>query len=70
MQLFHIPSFVINIYIYIYIRIFNQIKVSLRLLTRLFLYRSVLGEPVAAGYTYYAVRIFEINVINKFRLFF
>jgi hypothetical protein len=62
MQLFHISSFVINV------RIFNQTKASLRLLTQLFLYRSVLSEPVATRYTYYAVRIFEINVNNKFRL--
>jgi hypothetical protein len=56
------PSFVINV------RIFNQIKASFRLITQLFLFRPVLGERVAARYTYWAVRISEVNASNKFRL--
>jgi hypothetical protein len=37
-------------------------------MTQLFLFRSVLGERVAARYTYWAVRISGINASNKFRL--
>jgi hypothetical protein len=55
-------SFVINV------SIFNQIKAFFRLITQLFLFRSVLGERIAARYTYWAVRISEINASNNFRL--